>query len=267
MKRATDCLDVSEVAGEPISAEQLQRLHNRYMWAREYCRDRDVIEVACGTGPGLSLLNNVAKSFEGSDSSQTMVDIARRHYEDRVVIRRIDAQELPYANSSKDVIIIFEALYYLTDIEGFIRECKRVLRRWGHVLVCVANKDVSDFNPSPHSVVYLGAQELDEYFSRHGFSATCFGYLSTDAVFVRQRIFRPLKKMAVSLGLMPKTMKGKRLLKRLVFGKLLTMPAELDEHSGVFTAPRVIPKGQQDYRHKVIYCAAQLLLAQSFISN
>jgi len=44
---------------------------------------------------------------------------------------------------------------------------------------------------------------------------------------MRQKIMRPLKKLVVRLGLIPKSMAGKKILKKLVFGNLVPMPAEI----------------------------------------
>ena len=62
-----DYLDVTELAGDDVSSEQVQRCSNRYFWAGEYCDGKDVVEVACGTGPGLCYLINKSKSLEAGD--------------------------------------------------------------------------------------------------------------------------------------------------------------------------------------------------------
>ena len=50
---AIDYSTVTELAGDEITAEQLERLCHRYYWAGTFCAGKDVIEAACGTGPGL----------------------------------------------------------------------------------------------------------------------------------------------------------------------------------------------------------------------
>jgi SAM-dependent methyltransferase len=172
-------------------------------------------------------------------------------------VSRFDAQALPFPDSSKDVVIICEAIYYLPNVDKFLDECRRVLRRNGQLLIVVANKDLSDFNPSPHSHAYLGPVELNERLSRRGFAVECFGYLPIDTVSLLQRILRPMKRLAVALGVVPKTMKGKQLLKRVIFGRLVPMPAELIESSR-YVEPTPIRADAPDRRHKVIYCAAVL---------
>jgi len=251
-------LHVTEVAGEPISGEQLERLEHRYAWAAEHCVDRDVLEVACGTGPGLGVLLSRARSVQAGDVSPPILEIARRHYGSRVALSRIDAHALPCADASKDVILLFEALYYLADPNAFFRECRRVLRPDGRVLIATANKDLSDFSPSPHSHRYFGAGELAHALESNGFSPTMFGHLSVRDVTLRQKVLRPIKRIVVGLGLMPRTMRGKRLLKRLVFGKPVVMPREIAPEVRLSVPPTPIACDRPDFEHKVIYAVGTL---------
>lgn len=253
-----DFTDVTEMAGEEISQEQLYRLANRYYWAKDYAQGRDVIEVACGTGPGLGYLDAISKSLLAGDFSPAMVAQVKRHYGDRVSCDVFDAQEMPFEDNSADVILIFEALYYVPSAEKFVAECKRVLRPGGYVLVTNANSDLFDFNPSPHSFVYHGAKELGELFGSAGFSVELFGSTPIAKVGLKQKILRPIKKLVISANLMPKTMAGKRILKRLVFGTPVAMPAEITANMVDVETPVPLPAGKPSTAFKVIYCAARM---------
>ncbi len=118
-------------------------------------------------------------------------------------LRQFDAQVMPFEGQSADVVILFEAIYYLPSAEHFIAECQRVLRPGGQILIVTANKDLYDFNPSPHCHVYYGVIELDRLFTEHGFVVECFGYHSIRDVSLRQKVLRPVKKLTVALGLIP----------------------------------------------------------------
>lgn len=120
--------------------------------------------MACGTGPGLGYLAAIAKSLRAGDISPEILAIARRHYGNRIALDVVDALNLPYSDKSLDVIIIFEAIYYLDDVSHFNQECRRVLREGGYVLVATANKDLFDFQPSPFSRAYYGVKELTALF-------------------------------------------------------------------------------------------------------
>ena len=160
-----------------------------------------------------------------------------------------------------------------------------MLRPGGKVLTVTANKDLYDFNPSPHSYQYYGVVELNDLFSRHGFESEFFGDMPVGEVSMRQRVLRPVKKLAVMLGVMPKTTAGKKWLKRIVFGGLVEMPEEIGPqitqinadleaekgpqitqngknegclYRGRYVEPDRISSSRPDKMHKVIYCVAIL---------
>ena len=253
-----DYVSVTEIAGEDVTQEQIDRLCKRYYWASQYCAGKDVVEAACGTGQGLGYLVGIAKSLEAGDYSDKILSIARKHYGNRISLRQFDAQDMPFENESKDVIILFEAIYYLPDAEKFVSECARILRHGGIVLIVTANKDLYDFNPSPNSNKYYGVMELYELISKYGFRTEFFGDTPVNSISIRQRVLRPVKKLAVMLKVMPKTTGGKKWLKRIVFGDLVEMPSEIDSETTEYIEPDSICSGKPDKIHKVIYCAASL---------
>lgn len=258
MSTTADFLAVTELAGDEVSGEQVERICRRYYWAGQYCSGKEVLEVACGTGQGLGYLASLAKSVVAGDYSQPILDIAARHYGNRIELRRFDAQQIPFPDRSLDVVILFEALYYLSDANRFFSEARRVLRPGGKLLIATANKDLYDFTPSPHSFQYYGVPELAGALARHGFRTEFFGDTPVGAVSGRQRLLRPLKALASRFGLIPESMAAKKLLKRLVFGQLTRMPAEIDGKTAAQVAPAPIAAGRADTSHKVIFCAASM---------
>ncbi len=258
MNVTTNYIHVTELSGDEVSREQMERLYNRYYWAGIHCAGKNVLEVACGTGQGLGYLSKLAKSVNAGDYSAEILKLAKAHYGDRIPLKQFDAQNLPYLNQSIDVIILFEAIYYIPSAEKFVSECRRVLRKGGKVLIATANKDLYDFNPSPHSYKYYGVVELNELFAKQGFSLECFGGTPVDQLSLRQRLLRPIKKLVVILGLIPKTMAGKKFLKKLVFGELIKMPAEIDEGMSAYAEPTSLSLSRPDRKHKVIYSVATL---------
>lgn len=253
---AKEFATVTEIAGDDVSQEQIERLCHRYYWAKSYCSDKDVLELACGTGQGLGYLASYASKLAAGDIDTTSVAKARNYYGSRVHIEVMDACATPFPDETFDVILLFEALYYLEDAGRFVCEARRILRPGGQLLVATANRDLQDFNPSPFSVRYHGARELQDLCETHGFNCSLFGYWPYRQAPFRQSILRPVKRLAVSLGLMPKTMQGKKLLKRLVFGRLVPMPFEIRAGQVPFLAPHPISGAHPDTIHRVIYCAA-----------
>jgi SAM-dependent methyltransferase len=249
--------EVTELAGQKISPEQLERTCNRYYWAKVFVENGDVLEAGCGAGQGLGYLAKHARSIVAGDISAEVMSRAQATYGDAIELKVFDATSIPWADQSFDALLLFEAIYYLPDIDAFFNEARRVLRPGGHLLIATANKDLYDFTPSPFSVRYYGVKELGELCARHGFESSFWGFVDVSTVSMRQRILRPIKSMASRFGLIPKTMGGKELLKKLFFGTMVDMPASILDTPVDYLEPTPITEGRPDTQHKVIYCAAR----------
>src|SRR5262249_1555003 len=153
---------------------------------------------ACGTGPGLGYLACKARSLQAGDITAALVTRCNEIYRGRLTVSIMDAAHLPQADRSLDVVLLLEAIYYLLDVQTFIAECRRVLRPGGHVLIATANKDLTDFNPSPYSIKYFGTVELAQVMRRQGFQPSLFGYGDITRAPLRERLLRPAKRIAVA---------------------------------------------------------------------
>ena len=110
---------VTEVPGHRGSKEQLERLYQRYRFALQFCKDKEVLEVACGSGMGLGYLAKVAKKVIGGDIDKNILKYPIKHYSgrDKIELRQFDAQNLPFEDKNFDVVILYEAIYYLPEPE------------------------------------------------------------------------------------------------------------------------------------------------------
>src|SRR5262249_1639605 len=151
---------VTEAPGNLVTREAIEMLTARYAWAAEAAAGKDVLEVACGAGPGLGLLARSGRRAIGGDYTDALLRVARRHSGPRLPLIRLAAGRLPFTDRSFDVVLLFEAIYYLPSVEQFLAECRRVLRPGGRLLVCTVNRAWRGFNPSPFSVRYFDANEI-----------------------------------------------------------------------------------------------------------
>jgi len=85
-----DYVSVTEIAGDEVTQEQVDRLCNRYYWVGQYCSGKDVVEAACGSGQGVGYLAGIARSLEAGDYSDELLPIARQHYGKRIALRQIN---------------------------------------------------------------------------------------------------------------------------------------------------------------------------------
>jgi SAM-dependent methyltransferase len=137
---------------------------------------------------------------------------------------------LSFDDQSFDVVLFYEAVYYLHEPEKFFSEARRVLRPGGVLIVVTVNREWGGFNPSPYSVRYLSAKELAREMREAGFEPAIKLAFANNPDSPRRKILSMLRKLAVMFHLIPKTMRGKELLKRLFYGKLTPVPRELTEN-------------------------------------
>lgn len=95
-------------------------------------QEKDVLEIA--TGPGL-LAKHVAYAANkmiATDYSEGMIAEARKgKYPANLTFEVADATDLPFDDSSFDVVLIANALHVMSDPEKALMEIKRVLKDKG----------------------------------------------------------------------------------------------------------------------------------------
>ena len=250
-----DFSKITERAGDPATHGQIADMFHRYRWASEFCDKSRVLEVACGTGQGLGMLAAVAESVVGCDVDAAGIEAARATYSDQIPLYASTAEQLPAKDGSVEVVLMFEAIYYLPNVDAFLRECRRVLVPTGRLLLSSTNKDLIDFVPCSLSHTYYGAADFVDLLSSHGFSCKLAGYSRTVALPYRHRLMLPVKALANRLDLLPKTMRGKALLRRGLFGRLPRMPCDLSvlAPSLSYEPPVAIDCHAPDRIHRFLY--------------
>jgi SAM-dependent methyltransferase len=102
-------------------------LRKRFSWMQPYLGPETyAVEIGCGAGFSEMFLH--AGTLE-------LTDAEPRPWAKRVV----DAQELPYADASVDVLIANNVIHHLAYPDRFFRGAARVLRPGGHLLIQECN--------------------------------------------------------------------------------------------------------------------------------
>lgn len=253
-------LNVTEVPGHKATNTQFSIMRTRYNLAKSHStKESDVLEIACGSGIGLGYLSENAKKVIGGDIDTDLLSYAEKTYEksEKVSVLELDAQNLPFEDNSFDIVLIYEAIYYFPQIEKAFQEVSRVLKKDGKLIISTVNKDWHGFNPSPFSFKYYSHNVLEKLLVNEAFiveSYCGFEDLPKSSNFIATS----LKRTAVKLNLIPKTMKGKEFLKRVFYGKLKPLPNVLTDEIGELEKLELINSSKNLINFKVLYYICQI---------
>ncbi len=146
----------------------------RYQVVSRFTSGKQVLEVGCGAGLGLNYLSRYAARVTGGDTSAENLAYAKQNSNEKVELACFDAHNLPFKDSCFDVVAALQVIFYL-DVDRFLDECRRVLKKGGTLIVNLPNKDRPYFRPSPLGRNYFSVPELFSALDRHNFDAEVFG--------------------------------------------------------------------------------------------
>jgi ubiquinone/menaquinone biosynthesis C-methylase UbiE len=251
-----DYTSITELPASLLTPDQMHRFAHRYGYAKSLASGKRLLEVACGAGGGLEYLAQDAEQVIGLDATSTVLAQARAH--SQAPLAQGDAQRLPFATGHFDLVICFEAIYYLEDYRLFLAECRRVLTPSGTLLICQSNPDWPNFVPGALTTHYPSVPELAASMRQVGFDAIkLWGTLPITATGTRQKLVNLLRRRVMTSGLLPWLRPLTPLLQRMSYGQLQPLPAIIDAQwvttwqAGLDLTP--LSPAHPDRVHRVIY--------------
>ncbi len=99
-----------------------------------------VLDVGCGAGPGLRFF--AARSIQawGVDASRYALERARALVPVARLVQADLRQGLPLAGASFDLLVLGDVIEHVPEGDQLLRECRRVLRAGGTLLVRTVNR-------------------------------------------------------------------------------------------------------------------------------
>ncbi len=257
---------ITEAPNLKATHEQLARLYQRYCFARQFAKDKNTLEAACGSGIGLGYLAKEAKSVVGVDIDEKNVGLAKNYYKEdekqdtdkksKIKVELMDIHDLKFPEKCFDVILLYEALYYLQNPVKFILEAERILRENGKLIICTVNKDWADFHPSLYTYKYFSVPELYEILKEKFLKIEMYGGFPVNNHGIKNKIVSLIKRVAVDFNLIPSSLKARAYLKRIFMGRLVPLPAAVYEDMTPYEAPIPIPSNTINSDFKIIYAVA-----------
>jgi SAM-dependent methyltransferase len=209
-------VELTESWHMPMPAVQQEMIFRRYAFFRSLS-DGALLEVGCGQALGNQVLVANDRFVVSCDLEPENVSKAKANTAGEFAVS--DATFLPFAAQSFDAVAACEMIYYVADHAAMVREMVRVLRPGGAVFIACANPERPSFHESPYSTHYPSARELNRMLGDAGLEPTMYGIFPLDTS-LRGRALRLAAAVATKLHLVPKTLAGRGMLKRIFFGEL-----------------------------------------------
>lgn len=254
-----DYTSITELPAARLTPDQIHRFAHRYGYAHQLGQAQRVLEVACGAGSALDYLAQNAVSVVGLDYSGGVLHYTRQ--DTHIPLVQGDAQRLPFAPAQFDLILCFEAIYYLADYQAFLKECHRLLPTGGKALICQSNPDWPDFVPGALTTRYPPLPELTAALARAGFrQVQCSGILPVTAANARQQLVNHARRWVIQSGIITLLGPVKRTLQTLSYGEMYPLPGTIDaawiaQWQAGITRTSLDPNAR-DRVHRVIYVEA-----------
>ncbi len=97
------------------------------------------LDLGCGAGPGLRFFAQRGLGAVGLDRSRYALEQARRLAAPQGLVEGDLANGLPFREASFDIVLASEVIEHLHDGPAFLRECRRVLRPGGVLILTTPN--------------------------------------------------------------------------------------------------------------------------------
>jgi len=102
--------------------------------------NKDVLDVGCGTGYGVSILANHARTVTGIDYHLPALKYCKNIYSaSNIVYSGMEVLSLAFKDDSFDIATSFQVIEHISDVHKFLRELKRVVKPGGLIFISTPN--------------------------------------------------------------------------------------------------------------------------------
>jgi ubiquinone/menaquinone biosynthesis C-methylase UbiE len=156
-----------------------EHVHRYYEALKLVDNNAFVMDIACGTGFGSSLLAEKAASVTGCDISKEAIEYCNQHFKRKNLKFNIeDGTKLSFSDAAFDIVISFETIEHTTEFHKMLDEFRRVLKSSGRAIISTPNFPVnspSGIVTNPYHTQEFTYNELKEMLSAHFTEVNIFG--------------------------------------------------------------------------------------------
>lgn len=131
---------------EPEDAQGIEEVfeYYRHLYPYDFVTRRvspesSVLEVGCGTGYGAQFLSRSIKNVTATDVSDKAVQYVRTRYPS-VTCVQAHGTSLPFESERFDVLVSFQVIEHVQDVDAYLAEAHRILRPGGRFFLTTPNR-------------------------------------------------------------------------------------------------------------------------------
>lgn len=182
----------------------VQSAIQKYTFASKFISNKIILDIACGIGYGANIMKNSEFSafIVAGDNYLPGLHYGKTVYSKEINFCNVDILHLPFRDSFFDVIVSFETLEHLKDLERYLKELKRILKNGGILICSTPNRNFTQrvgIKNEFHIREYTH-DELLELLNPHFKNIKSYGQLETASeilyrfpfIFKIYHMFRPI---------------------------------------------------------------------------
>lgn len=160
----SDLMGLERITLNKITKHIFHEHIERYNFALNYCRNKNVLDIACGIGYGSKILkSNKSKKIVSADISSKALSIANKLAKSNYIL--MDASTMSLIEGTFDVVCSFETIEHLKNHQKFLEEIKRVLRPNGILIISTPTKEFwSPYSDKPANPFHMKEFSIKEFY-------------------------------------------------------------------------------------------------------
>jgi 2-polyprenyl-3-methyl-5-hydroxy-6-metoxy-1,4-benzoquinol methylase len=150
--------------GADPDSENVRQHFARYTFASGYCKEKRVLDIACGTGYGSAMMANAgARSVLGVDISDEAVQSAADQYSHpNIAFRLHDAEKISLL-PPVDLVVSFETIEHLQNPTAFLEGASSLLDPNGVLIISSPIRFGGSVSDKPHNPFHVREWTSDEF--------------------------------------------------------------------------------------------------------
>ena len=146
----------------------------RYLFASQFVKSKTVLDAACGTGYGASMMLDAgAKKVVGIDNSAEAIEYCKKNYKKDNLEFKTEECEKINLDVPFDIVVSFETIEHLKNQSHFVSEVKRLLKDDGVFIVSTPNKETYPAG-NPYHFREFTESEFKSFLGKYFSNVTIF---------------------------------------------------------------------------------------------